>query len=163
MLNPGYRPERDERDLRHLDLRLVQRSQLTGVAPFPWHLTEWSWTGAGEYFGPLLTELAQDVGHAAVATGFACLQLVGYHSRRWASPSGDLGTQQFAARVLRFALARGALVVAARGWPGWCRLVPELSGGASVPRLTAPRSAPHLTRSRLGAELYGRFVKALQA
>ena len=159
--NPSYELGRDERDLEDPNLRVLYRSQSSGVAAFPWHLSRWGWSGAGEYWAPLLRQLVGDVGPSAVATGLATVQLVAYHSREFVAPAGVLPSQEFTVRVLRHALARAAVVVVARGWERWLALFPELADSPRpVLRLASPRR-PYLTPRMMGQDAYEQVVTQL--
>ena len=162
LLNPGYEPGRDERDLEELDLRILYRSQTSGLAPFPWHLPRWARYGGGEYWGKLLRRLTEDVGPEAVATGLASVQWLSYHSTAWVEPAGPIPSQKYTARVIRYALNRGALLVIARSWPEWTALVGEELTRAPVIHLRNHRR-PYLTPGNMGTDAYGRLIAALAA
>jgi len=160
LANPSYEQDRDEADLQHRDLRVLYRSQLSGLAPFPWHLERWRWSGAGEYWHPLLRRLVEAVGPSAVATDFATVQLVAYHSAEYIRPAGVLRTQPYSLQVVRHALARGSLVVVARRRADWMSLVPELAEvGSRVLHLATRR--PYLTPGALGTEAFEWVKQAL--
>ncbi|MFI5261009.1 MAG: hypothetical protein ACHQZR_00475 [Candidatus Limnocylindrales bacterium] len=161
LLNPSWQPGVDERELMDPHLRLLYRAQLSGFAPFPWHLQCWSAVGAGRYWGPLLREVAGETGPEAVATRLATVQWAAYHSATWVSPVGAIPSQTYTVRVVRHALARGALVIVARSWRKWLALVPELAH-TPVIRLHTPRR-PYLTPGNMGQEGYQRLLAALEA
>src|SRR3954453_2728644 len=78
--------EQDYLDIQNPEFVRVTLGQLTGDAPFPWHLERWSDTGAGLYWRPRLMSLAQATSDETVSERFAVAQLFPYHSKSWQEP-----------------------------------------------------------------------------
>jgi len=154
-----------EQDLRDPAVRLLYRAQLSGVAAFPWFDPALAGTSGARYWRGLLRHLVDAVGEAAIASAFATVQYGAYFSSRWPVEAAPLASGAFTARVVRSALARGAVVIVARADRDWTARVPELVTGSdagTVLRLTGlPLHRPALTRVRLAPDGFARVVAAL--
>jgi hypothetical protein len=154
MRNPSYVPSY-RRDLESNEFRRLYRAQLSGLAPFPWLDRRWAHSSdGGGYWTKLLRRVAEDVGPATVASAFATVQWSAYFSTTWPNGSaGPAASQAYAARVVRFAIDRGALVIICRARSDWLRLVPELEpheASGAVIVMPHPHLEPYLTPGMVG-------------
>jgi len=157
MLSPGVN-QQDFLDVQNPHFLATNLEQLTGDAPFPWHLRKWAHTAAGQYWEPRLRNLANDTTDEIVAKRFAVAQLFPYHSKSWQQPRGYVSSQAFTFGRVREAVARGAMIIALVGWPRWEDEMPEL-GRAGVAVGRNPRN-PYVTVGNFGPA-YRRIIDRL--
>jgi hypothetical protein len=158
--SPGENPQ-DYEDIQDPEFRRLSLGQLTGDAPFFWHLPEWGHTAAGQYWGPRLRGLIDATSNAAVAERFAVAQVLPYHAQHWQTPSGPIPSQKYTFELVRDGIDRGALFLAMVGWSKWLAAVPELQTADIV--FGRSVQSPYYSRGNLGDKEFHRVVDRLLA
>ncbi len=150
-LNPGWSP-RDKAVHERPEFAAMARSSLAHeLRPYPFlHLQPPGTpkTPGGDWWGPRVRKLAEEVGFESVAHRLACVQFTPYHSCGYSSASPPLPSQEYSFHLVRLAMARGAEIVVMRSAKLWESAVPELVGYKRYHRAANPR-APFLTPGNL--------------
>lgn len=109
-------------------------------------------------------ELAQEVGgFDELAERLLVVELHGYHSKKWSAPLRNFPSQEFGFNLVRQAMDRDAIIIAARCQHHWFASVPGLRNYEYlIPALSSPRSA-HLSRTNLKPENFERVVTKLKS
>src|SRR5262249_47227366 len=146
-------------DIRDPEFVAMSRDQLSGRAPFPWHLPRWRRTEGAAYWWPRVRQLVEDTSERSVAEHLAIAQLLPYHSEHWQNPSGPIPSQIYTLGLVRAAIERGAVIVCMLGWNRWLEVLPEL-GPLGVRRAHNPRTT-WVTPKNLGVDAYHAAVARL--
>ena len=162
LANPGFANTDAEyfQRVHHLSLESAQSE--TGTPVYP--LLSGSDDARGEgWWRSRTKELGNEIGgFDELAHRLLVVELHGYHSRKWSAPLRNFPSQEFGFNLVRQAMDRKAIIIAARCQQHWFASVPGLRGyGNLVAELSSSRSV-HLSRKNLGDKNFARVVAKLK-
>ena len=167
-LNPGYEPDHD--DAWHG--KPVYREAIIGGlshrnAEYPFYFLDpriETAPGSG-WWRRRLKWLIAEFGIKSLARKLFCVELFPYHSRSWKtvpktlSHNGLVPSAEYSAHLVRRAVATERPIVVMRGFPRWCRLIPELVACGKLFRLRSPQN---VALSPGNVERYEQLVRDLR-
>jgi hypothetical protein len=148
-LNPGWSPLDAEIHSRSDFCDMARRSLAHQLHPYPFlHLQPNGNTPGNRWWSQRTRHLAKEIGFEVVASGLACIEYVGYHSKEYSPTSPRLPSQEYGFNLVRQAMARKAEIIVMRALRVWVSAIPELATYQRLHHGSNPRS-PYLSPGNL--------------
>ena len=164
-LNPGFAGNEAYWHHKPQYARMAVANLRHEASEYPYYYLDPAWkrSPGGKWNRARLAAVLNEIGADAdskVAKRLMSVEFVGYHSRSYSPIPVTLPSQHYSFWLVRRAIARGSIVVIAKGERQWKIAVPELDGYERTFVLSNPRSS-YLTAAVLGKRRFEAVVAAM--
>lgn len=160
-LNPGI--DDQDFDIFRRDKDYVEQNRRTlsfeSNPSFFYLGRQFAYTEGYKWWFKRLRKLIEICGHETVASKIMCIEYFPYHSRKYATTTPLIPSQNYGFSLARQAIAQQKVIVVMRSYQLWIAKVPELGGYPSI-RLSNSRS-PYITPTNMPVNDFQRIVTAL--